>query len=167
MSLLPNEPCFSKYCWSVYEQKSIVNSFCSDDWTAEWAISASSGLRYQYPNYTFPCDNCNLTKGICSEKGIGVKAVFFPYGCQDFYIFSALNILAGISWLTDANIYYHFSFVEYNSNKPKTNEDDKLWGSENSTAIWSTDIQSEWWFGFCLTGENPSKAFRYILCRRV
>ena len=105
MSLLPNESCFSKYCWSLYEQKSIVNSFCADDWTAEWAISVSSRLRYQYPNYTFPCDNCNLTKGICSEKGIVVKAVFFPYGCQDFYIFSALNTFAGISWLTDANIY--------------------------------------------------------------
>ena len=87
MSLLPNEPCCSKYCWSVYEQKSIVNSVCVDDWTAEWAISASSGLRYQYPNYTFPCDNCNLTKGICRQKGIVVKAVFFPYGCQDFDIY--------------------------------------------------------------------------------
>ena len=72
---------------------------------------------------------------------------------------------AGSQMLT--YIFYHFSFVEYNSNKPKTNEDDKLWGSENSTAIWSTDIWSEWWFGFCLTGENPSKAFRYILCGRV
>ena len=39
---LENELDGIKYCWGVYEQNSIVNSLCADDWTAELAIIATN-----------------------------------------------------------------------------------------------------------------------------
>ena len=39
---LENGDCDIRQCWDIYEQNSVVESVCADDWTAEWAIIASN-----------------------------------------------------------------------------------------------------------------------------
>ena len=51
-SQLVNELSCNKHCWCVYEQNSIVNGVCVDDWTTEWAIIAKMGMLQPVDNYT-------------------------------------------------------------------------------------------------------------------